>query len=303
MNSKYLVLLLIAFATNTGWAAHIVTETRQGSTPITRTDTYANASGDLRVEERRFGSSSSASASASSGSSNSTVEYHLGKTEDIMLYQSKGNAFVVLEGSTCRRLTADSKPPMPFGLPGMDMSEANAKMNEAMKQAGAAMEEAMAQARKDGMTAEQQRQIEQFTKPFTQPKTIKPDNTLEIYKLGEKTRVGNYSAVGYGVRDLNGIDKHRVWVVSVSEIPGGKHVRKAMRGMFETFSEFLDKMGGGALMDTGLSAMFEKPELAAMYPVRIEDLDSGEVTDVIEASSGGSAEYYPECEVKDMFGM
>ncbi len=304
MNYKYVIVLLSAVITNASWAAHIVTETREGSTRIARTDTYANAAGDLRVDERSFGSSSTTSDSASAGSSDTVVEYHLGKIEDTMLYQSKGNAIVVLEGKTCRRMTADSKPPVPFNVPGgMSLPEANDKMKEAMKKAGSAMEEAMAQARKDGMTAEQQRQIEQFTKPFMQPQEIIPDDTLEIYALGEKVQVGNFSATGFGVRDQNGVEKHRVWVAAVSDVPGAKHVRKAMRAMYDTTTEFMEKLGGGALMDTGLTAMFEKPEFANMYPVRIEDLESGETTDVIEASSGGSTEFYPECEVRDMFGM
>lgn len=56
-------------------------------------------------------------------------------------------------------------------------------------------------------------------------------------------------------------------------------------------------------MDTGLTAMFQKAELVDRYPVRMEDMDSGEMSDVVEAASGGAdVEIYPECEERDMFG-
>lgn len=55
-------------------------------------------------------------------------------------------------------------------------------------------------------------------------------------------------------------------------------VRRGMQGMMDTCAAYLDKMGGSALMDTGLVAMLNKLELKDQYPVRIEDLHSGEIT-------------------------
>ncbi len=300
MINRAALLLLGVVICDASMAAHIVTDTRVGSTLARRTDTYANAAGDLRVDERGYGSSSSMSAAASG--SEPTVNFHLGGIEDTMLFQAKGQAIVILEGETCRRMTADSAPPPGLGVPGMNLGDANKQMADAMKQAGSAIEQAMAQARRDGMTAEQQRQLEQFTKPFTEPTVIRPSDTLEVYALNQSTRVGSYNAAGFGVRDLDGNEKHRIWVVPSDDIAGGTHVRAAMQGMLDTYSEYLEKMGGGALMDTGLAAMFEKDELANTYAVRIEDLDAGEITDVVEAhNSDGGVEYYPNCVVKEMF--
>ena len=302
MMYKIAIVLISVVFCHSSMAGHIVTDTRVVDTLIQRTDTYANSAGDLRVDERGYGSSSTTSADAAIGSSPS-VNFHLGEINDTMLFQSNGDAIVILEGDTCRRMTADSAPPPGLGIPGMNLGEGNKQMNDALAQASSKIEEAMRQARREGMTAEQQRQLEQFTKPFTQAQAIKPRDTLEIYSLGQRTRVGSYSAEGFGVRDLDGNEKHRVWVVPTEDIAGGSEVRNAMQGMLDTYAEYLEQMGGGALMDTGLAAMFEKAELAGKYPVRIEDLDSGEITDVVEAhSSDGGVEYYPDCVAKDIFG-
>lgn len=297
------LLLLCTFVCSASMAAHIVTETRNNAVKVGRTDTYANAAGDLRIDERSYGSSSSVSASAAVGSA-PKVNYHLGDIEDTTLFQTRGEAIVTLEGDICRRMTADSAPPPGLGAPGMNLGDANKQMADAMKQASSRIEEAMKQARKEGMTAEQERQLEQITKPFMEPQDIKPRDTLQVEPLGQRTRVGKYNADGFRVTDIDGNEKHRVWAVSTGEVAGGKHVRGAIMGMLNTYEKYLEKMGGGALMDTGLSNMFTKGELADMYPVRIEDLETGEVTDVIEAhSSGPDVEYYPECTEKDLFGM
>ncbi len=301
--------LLLSFCclvlSGSAFAAHIVTETRSGSTLIQRTDTYANSAGDLRMEDRAYGSSSSVSSAASAGTSNPNVEYHLSENvDDVTLFQSNGQAVVMLEGNVCRRLTADSAPPPGLGVPGMDMGKHQEQMDQAMKQAGSAMAEAMRQAKKEGMTAEQQRALESFTKPFLDAPKPRPRNTLEIVPLNSRARVGNFTADGFLVKDLDGNEKSRIWVVDTSRIAGGRDVKRAMQGMFQVYEAYLDQMGGTALMDTGLATMFRKGVLRDKYPVRIEDLESGEITDVIQASSGGPVvDYYPACEERDMFGF
>jgi len=54
--------LVVVFGTillmNAAFSAHIITVTRQNLVLTKRTDTYANSSGDLPVEERAYGSKS-----------------------------------------------------------------------------------------------------------------------------------------------------------------------------------------------------------------------------------------------------
>lgn len=301
------VLLLGTFMCSASMAALIVTETSNNSTKVGRTYTYANAAGDLRIDELSYGSSSSSVTDAAISATNNApkVNYHLGDIEDTTLFQTEGEAIVMLEGDICRRMTADSAPPPGLGVPGMNLGDHNKQMADAMKQASSRIEAAMEQARKEGsMTTEQERAMKQWTDPFMTAQDIKPRDTLEVESLGERTRVGKYNAEGFLVKDLDGNEKHRVWVVPTGEVAGGAHVRGAMMGMFNTYEKYLDKMGGGALMDTGMATMFRKGELADTYPVRIEDLESGDVTNVVEAHSNGpDVEYYPDCEVKTMFGM
>ncbi len=300
---RTLLSILSLLICSTTFAAHIVTETRSNGILTHRTDTYANAAGDLRMDERSYGYSSTISSSAAVGSPTETQTHLSENIDDTTLYQSNKQAIVSLEGNIRRTLTADSEPPIGLGVPGMDLGESRKQMAGAMGKAGKAFADAMKQAENEGMTAEQRRALESFTKPFMDVPDVKPRDTLEVSALNSRTTVGKYSAEGYLVSDLDGNEKHRIWVVPTNSVAGGAHVRNAMQGMMDTYAEYLGQMGGEALMDTGLVSMFSKAELADKYPVRIEDLDTGEVTDIVEAhNSGPAVDYYPDCVQKDMFG-
>lgn len=297
------LVLLSTFMCSTSMAALNVFDTRNNSVLVDRTYTYANAAGDLRIDVRPYGSSSSAVSAASN--SLPTVKYHLLDIEESILSQSEGQAIVILEGDNCRRMTADSAAPAVLGGPGMNLGGTNKELADGMKQAGSAIEQAIEQAGKEGMTAEQQLKLKELTKAFTEPQAIKPRDTLQLEPLGEHTRVGQYYAEGFRVTDLDGNEKHRVWVVPTPEVAGGDHVRRAMLGMLNTYKKYLDNIGGGALMDTGLDTMFSKGALAGKTAVRIKDVESGDVSDIVEAHHNGDADvdYYPKCNETAMFGM
>ncbi len=303
MDSKLALLILTAAIGHTAIAAHIVTDTRNGDTLIKRTHTYANSDGDLRVDEQGFSSSATTSASASAGSA-PKVTFTPGPIEDTMIFQAREKAVVVLEGKVCRKLTADSAPPPGLGAMGGNMADAQRQMAEAMKQANAAMEQAMAEARKQGMTREQEAMMKKFTNPAMNIPNTKPRGTLSVSSLDDTVKVNGISGKGFLVADSDGNEKYKIYVAPVSKIKGASDVRKGLEGMMTTFEQYMDKMGGSALMDTSLSAMFKKDELKNMYPIRTVDLNSGEVTDVVEVRSGdGDAEFYPECEERDMMGF
>ncbi len=303
MIARALVLLSgIILLLNTTFAAHIATETREDSVLTKRTDTYANSSGDLRIEERGYGST--VSSAAEGGGSTPNIEYVLGDVQDTMLFQINGEAIVSLEGDTCRKMTADSAPPPGLGGPGMSLGGNQRQMADAMAQANSAIADAMAQARQQGMSDDQARALEQLTKGLGNSGMVKPRDSLDIESLNKRMQIGSYTADGYRVIDQDRVEKHRVWLVDTDKIDGGEDVRNAMEGMMKTYEAYLDSMGGGALMDTGLAAMFQKDEFSGKYPVRIEDMHSGEITDVVAADHDGPAvDYYPDCVEKDMFGM
>lgn len=303
MDFKFPILILTVTMGSSSYAAHIVTDTRDGDTLIKRSHTYANSDGDLRVDEQGFSSSATTSDSAST-KSKPKVTFTPGPIEDTMIYQSRGKAVVVLEGEVCRKLTADSAPPPGLGAMGGNMGDARKQMAEAMQQANAAMEQAMAEARKQGMTPEQEKMMRQFTKPAMNIPDTKPRNALSISPLNDTVKVGQYSGEGYLVSDSDGNEKYKIWMTPASKIKGAKHVRKGLEGMMAVYEKYMDKMGGTALMDTSLSAMFKKDEFKNMYPIRTEDLNSGEITEVVEVrTDDGDVDFYPECEERDMMGF
>lgn len=92
----------------------------------------------------------------------------------------------------------------------------------------------------------------------------------------------------FGIRDHDGSEKHWFQVAPAINISGAKAIRNAMQGMIDTCSGSFDKMRGGALMATGLTAMF----------------DNGEVSDTVEVRAGNRVvECYSECVVKDRFAQ
>lgn len=306
MNKRIYLVAITLFSCTSTLAAHIVTDTRSGSDLVKRTHMYANSAGDLRIDEHGFEVSASVSSDAAVGESPAKVEYKPGDIDDTTIFQAREQAILMLEGDTCRRMTADSPPPpgLGMGMGGADLSDVNKQMADAMKQASSAIELAMEQARKEGMTEDQERAMKQFTQPFTEAGEIKPRDALQIEKMNQRTRVGRYSAEGYRVTDTDGVEKHRVWVVDAGKVSGGAHVKNAMEGMVNVYEQYLDALGGRALMETSLTTFLFKDELAGTYPVRVEDIETGEVTDVVEASNGSAGvEYYPDCVVKDIFGQ
>ena len=275
--------------------AHIVTQTTLDGVPVRKTDTYANPAGDLRMEERSYGSSGSMSAAGGEA----TVTYFERDVDDVTLFQSRTATIVSLDGPNCMKLSADSEAPMGLG----DALGGGAKMAEMMQQANDAMAKAMKEAEAQGMTAEQKKAIESFTKPFLEAPAAAPDDTLSARALNETAEVGGYSAAGYLVTDRTGTDTHRIWVAPVKRIPGGREVRRAMLGMIEAYSAYLEKFGGEKLMDTELTGLLTKAPFEQSYPVRIEELATGHVTDLIEASAGGGdVDYYPACKSMGFFG-
>lgn len=302
MDIRFPVFMLAVSICSSSFAAHIITDTRDGDTLVMRTHTYANSDGDLRVDEQGFSSSSTMSSEASVNSK-PKVTYTPGRIEDTIIYQSRNKAVIFLEGNICRKLTADSAPPPGVAAMGGDIGEAQKQMADALKQASSAIEQAMEEARKQGMTPEQEKMMRKFTNPAMNLEELKPRGALSISPLNDTVKVGRYTGEGYLVADSEGNEKFKIWVTPVSKLKGAKDVRKGFEGMMETYEEYLDKMGGSALMDTGLTAMLKKDELKNMYPVRTEDLDSGEITEVVDVKSGSAdVEYYPECEERDLMG-
>ena len=297
---RHLVLTLgAALSCASAHGAHIVTQTTLDGVPVEKTDTYANAAGDLRMEARRYGSSATMSAAGGEA----TVTYFERDVDEITLFQSRTATIVSLEGENCMKLSADSEAPMGLGNGLGDALGGGAKMAEMMQQANNAIAEAMQEAERQGMTAEQKRAIESFTKPFLEAPAAAPDDTLSARALNETTDVGGYRATGYLVTDRTGTHTHRIWVAPVKRIPGGSDVRRAMLGMIDAYSSYLGKFGGEKLMDTELTGLLAKAPFEQSYPVRIEDLSTRHVTDLIEASAGGGdVDYYPACKAMGLFG-
>ncbi|MEM7083807.1 MAG: hypothetical protein AAF465_13845 [Pseudomonadota bacterium] len=303
---KKLTLIFFLFGVSSSvLAAQITAEVRIGDTKISRIDTYANSSGDLRIEERNFSTSSTMSAAGSASSNDAQVEYHLGKIQEVTLFQSRGEAIVDLDGTVCRKLTADSQAPMGLdaAMGGMKMGDMQKQMADAMAKANAQIAEAMQEARKQGMSAEQEKALNQLINPMMNITDAKPRGTMTARSLGETKTIGKYKAKGYSVVDESGAEKHRIWTVSTRKIDGGKDIRRAMEAMASTYEDYLAKLGGGALMETELTGVLFSEQFKNQYPIKIEDLTTGEITEVIDARSGGdSVDFYPECEVRSMMG-
>ena len=298
MPRKILTMVLTLTVSAPAFAAHIVTETTQDNVPIKRTHHHANAAGDLRIDEQSIGARTSMSAEGGTGQA--TTEYLPGRIQDTTLYQSKDKAIVSLEGTICRKMTADSAPPP--GMPtGADMNQMNNQWADAMKQANQAMEQAMNEARKQGMTKEQERELEKWTKPFMDAPTAKK-REVTVEDLNDTMTVAGYTGNGYLITDERG-EQIKVYVTKANKIPGGKHVRKGIENMFGVYSGYMDKIGGGGLIDGSSFAVFMKGEFAGTYPIYLEELSTGEITRIIEANAKGkTVEYYPKCEVRSMMG-
>ncbi|NNF16510.1 MAG: hypothetical protein HKN70_07160, partial [Gammaproteobacteria bacterium] len=262
------------------------------------TYTHANAAGDLRIDEQ--GIDAEASSGAVAGGNNMTTRYSAGASRDTMLYQSRGKAMVSVEGNVCRRMTADSAPPP--GMPsGRDAKQMNDQMAAAMSQANAAMEEALRQARKQGMTPEQERAMAQWTQPLMNAQSPQQKREVQIRKLNDSISVAGFKGDGYEVTDEKG-RLHRVWLAPASKVPGGRQVRAGLENMYNVFAAYMENMGGAGLVDRGMFTVFMKGEFANMYPIQTENSDSGEITRIVKADAGdSSADFYPECEVRDMF--
>ncbi|MEM7082469.1 MAG: hypothetical protein AAF465_07015 [Pseudomonadota bacterium] len=269
--------------TVTTLAAHIITDTREGDSLVTRTHMYANSDGDLRVDEHEYAGGKP------------------GPVRDSMVYQSRGETVVVLEGRTCRKLSANSAPPPELAAMGGNLGAANEQMAAAMKQAQSAMEQAMAQARAEGMTPEQEAMMRQFTGPAMNMDAMNVDRSVSLTALDDSIKIAGVKGKGYAVKDSRGQLTMRVWVAPVGEIKGAADVRKGYEGMMSTFKQFMKNMGGGSFMNDGMMELFDNPELRNTFPIRTEDLASGSVTDFVEVG-GGKTEFYPDCEERSLMG-
>lgn len=291
------IAMLMMITTTTAFAAEIVTQTRQGGAVVAQTHTFANAAGDLRIDERGpRARAASASAAGGAGSSANPPPFEAGELLETTIFQQREQAIVSLEGSICRKLSVADRP---AAAPRAEPRRKRGRFAEAMGKAGAAIEEAMEQARRDGeMTEEQARAMREFMggRGLSEPLSY------EVRATGETVDVNGYRGEGYEVVDSRGTVAQRLWMTPTKRLKGARDVRDAMEGMMAAYREFLDQMGGGAVMDTSMIAVFESDELAGKYPVRIEDFESGEVTDVVDVRSA-DADYYPDCEERSMFGM
>ena len=126
--------------------------------------------------------------------------------------------------------------------------------------------------------------------------------------MGQRVRVGSYNADGYSIVDQDDIERHRIYVVDTNLVDGGVDVQRAMMNMFKMYKQWLDKMGGAALMDTSMSTLFGDGPLADKTAVRIEDIQAGKITEVsfvTEAHAGGKpVDFYPkDCTYTGFFEM
>ena len=319
MINRTCLSLLSLLLCGSSFAAQIVTETRNGDTLVAVTKTYANAAGDLRIDEYSVGlktmtSAEDGASSAKGGTSPPETEQFVTGIDDTTIFQVNGEAIVSVEVSgkekVCRHLTADSESPLVAGAAGTNLGDLSKQYADVMKQVGPGIEKAMADAKREGMDAETERALDQFTKGFLDPEAIKPREALEAKPLGQRVRVGSYNADGYSIVDQDDIERHRIFVVSTDLVNGGADVQRAMMNMFNVYEKYLDKMGGAALMETGLPTLFRDGPLAGKIAVLIEDIQADKITEVTVVTETHSGVppvdfFYPkDCtEKKGMFEM
>lgn len=78
----------------------------------------------------------------------------------------------------------------------------------------------MKDARAEGMTAEQERAMRQFTQPFMQAPQAVNDRAYTVRALGQTVKVGRYTGQGYEVSDADGRPVQRLWMVPTNKLTG-----------------------------------------------------------------------------------
>ena len=117
---------------------------------------------------------------------------------------------------------------------------------------------------------------------------------MVVEETGDDRTIGDYDTTKFVVREEgSNLAPTTVWAAAIDDVEGGRLVGHAMKGMFETFKEVMDRMGVGAMAGTGsASAIIEKME--DYYPILTEDQDGQ--TKLLKAETGGTADFYPDCQ-------
>ena len=287
--SLALFLFLSIAASAFGASGHhtLVTYDRSG-TPTEQTDIFSDGR-NLWIKNRGFDHSATAAEAAGTGNVETSVE--LGAEQDSLLYVARDKKVMMIEAGSkdCRTFspeTASAKGAPSNTMP--DMSQYQKIMGENM----AKVKEAMA-----GLSDEEQKAVAPFLKGLEN--MAEPEGLAsKVVKMNKTTKIGNFTAEGYEIRDARNNVEQILWVIPENKAPGAAAIGTASREFYGMIEETMKGFG----LPGALSASILK-ELDGLYPVGTDNPADGSYSRLTEArGSDGGTSYSSDCRPVGMFG-
>ena len=265
MNARTIIavsfFLLLSHEALSELARHTSAELGRSGTPESYTVMLADENGNLRIES--YGATGRAS---SSPAGDIETSFSQGDLRDLMIFQAKEGRMLMFDRGRCEVMSLEDG-----SLPGMgpgSMDDMQQQMAEAQREMQAALEEMRKEDPEMAKMLEQQ-----MGGPAGMGAMMQQPREMIVEETGDDRTIGDYDTTRFVVREAgSNLAPTTVWAADIDDVEGGRLVGRAMKGMFETFKEVMDRMGVGAMAGTGsASAIIEKME--DYYPILTEDQD------------------------------
>lgn len=287
----FLALLL---AGSSAFAAKITSETTENGAKTRWSVINISEAGVVRIDEGGWAASVSAPAAGSMQSS--SVQFSKGDIRDTIIYNPQSEELMSVEGDICRVLSADSAPP-----PGMEFMS-SPEMSEHQQKMEGAMADAMRQMENSGMSQKDIDKMKDFMGGMNLPgmqQQTKPSYSFEL--VDSNASAGEYTGRLYSITDQTGMERYRVVMVPVDDIPGGRKARQGMDGMLSLFQQYMQGAGLPGGYGDALIVIMQDSEFSGDYPASIYDARENSTTEIVDADKQAAAvEFDPQCERRGM---
>ena len=266
-------------ASNT--STHTSAELDTSGAVLAYLDMTADDQGNLRLDTYKA-TSASTSGSKGRGALDSTTVYLAAERKVIMKIDDECQFFGDEVGGPGMPTVSADEFATQYGQIQDEIAAAQPEIDAALAEI-AKEDPAMAAMLKDQMAA-----MAGVGDPLPQPR-------YEVVNTGDKGSHGGFDTVRFDVMNLAAQERQfTIWATRVDNVDGGRRVSSGMRGMIDALETFMARLGipstGGGITGAMLDEMGTD-----WYPVRTEDHKYGKITNLIDASAPGNADFDLDC--------